>query len=206
MVSVRRALSTARAVMSADCATWRLISVIDEDNSSAAAATVWTRVLASVAAVLTIVARWLVRSAVPVMDCAVVSSSVDPDAISPTSRPTDASNRSASAISAWRFSFSACCFAATCSASSVRAVIAVCRSISSVSAMRPISSPRSVSSTAWSSDPEAMRSIRFFCRSSAPRMSRAISQDSKAISAMTPAPIAPRRSRNAFASASRSST
>ena len=79
--------------------------MIDDDNSSAAAATVWTRVLASFAAEPTTAARWLVRSAVPVMDFAVVSSSVDPDAISPTSRPTEVSKRSASAISASRFSF-----------------------------------------------------------------------------------------------------
>jgi len=55
--SVRRALSTARAVIAVDCATWRLISLIEVDNSSAAEATVWTRVEASVAAELTTEAR-----------------------------------------------------------------------------------------------------------------------------------------------------
>ena len=52
-----RAVSTARLVISADCATWRLISIIEEDSSTAAAATVCTRVLASVADELTATAR-----------------------------------------------------------------------------------------------------------------------------------------------------
>ena len=123
---------------------------MEEESSSAAAATVWTRWLASVAAEPTTAARRLVPSAVDDIDLAVVSSSPEPEAIRPTSWPTEASKRSASEISASRFSCSLRVLAATCSASSVRAVSAVCRSTSSVSAMRPISSPRSVSSTALS--------------------------------------------------------
>jgi len=54
----------------------------------------------------------------------------------PTSWPTDASKRSASEIKASRFSCSLRDLAAICSASSARAVSAVLRSTSSVSAMR----------------------------------------------------------------------
>ncbi|MGY3365944.1 hypothetical protein ACVWZL_003069 [Bradyrhizobium sp. GM2.4] len=72
--------------------------------------------------------------------------------------------------------------------------------------MRPISSPRPVSSTAVSMAPSEMACMRFFWRSSAPSTSRAISQDSVAISSIKPMPIAPSSSVKARTSASMSST
>ena len=95
MASVRLASSTALAVIFDDCATCRLISPMEAVSSSAAEATVCKPVLASSAAEATAAACWLLWSAVPVIDCAVASNSVELADSIPTRRPTLLSNPSA---------------------------------------------------------------------------------------------------------------
>jgi hypothetical protein len=71
MVSVRRASATGFSAILADCASWRVISPIDEDSSSAEAATVCMPAPASSAAAATLVAWWFVSAAEDDIDCAV---------------------------------------------------------------------------------------------------------------------------------------
>ncbi len=102
MVSVRLASSTALPVIFDDCATWRPISPMEAVSSSAAAATVCIPVLACSAAAATVAACWLLRSAVPVIDCAVASNSVDSEDNIPTISPISLSKLSAiRVIAAW---------------------------------------------------------------------------------------------------------
>ena len=68
---VRLVSSTARAVISDEVATWRLISAIEDDNSSAAEATVWTLLAACSDAAATVADCRSVSSAVADIDCAV---------------------------------------------------------------------------------------------------------------------------------------
>ena len=72
---VRSACETASPAMLVDSATCRLISLIDADNCSVAAATAWTLVEASSGTDATVADLLLVCSAVTDIECAVVCSS-----------------------------------------------------------------------------------------------------------------------------------
>jgi hypothetical protein len=76
----------------ADCATWREISTIEEASSSDATATVCTLLLASSAAVATLVACWMLCPPVCDMDWAVDCNSVPAADTWPTNSTAFASN------------------------------------------------------------------------------------------------------------------
>ena len=138
---MRRASPTAFSVIFDDCATWRVISLIEELSSSAEAATVCTLALASSAAAATLAAWPLVCPAVADIARAVASISVAADASSPTRLATLASKPRTSASSrAARCSLAA--RSASCSAASWSALIMLSLNTCTAPAMAPISSLR----------------------------------------------------------------
>jgi len=146
---------------------------------------------------------WLVRSAVPVIDCAVASSSFDSGPsirqAGLRTRRIDWRGRSAPHASRSRLLLRGYLLGFKLPRRDGRLPQHLQRF-----AMRPISSPRSVSPTASSSDPPAMRCIRSSADRALPGC-RGRPSTTAMPSAQDAAPIAPRRSSNAFTSASRSS-
>ena len=124
-----------------DCSTWRLISAMEAASCCVAAATVSTPTPACSAAAAAAEAWLLVRPAPSVIERAVPSSSVEPEASSPTIFRATASNAEIEFSSRTaRCSFFAC--SATCSVARSWAAIMPSLKTCTASAMWPTSSVR----------------------------------------------------------------
>jgi hypothetical protein len=109
---VLSACAAASLAMRALSPTWRPISVVDDESSSAAEATACTPVVAWPTAPLAVAAWRCVSWALAVIALAELWSSPDALASRVTTPPTLASNEEASVAMVERFSCSACCFVA----------------------------------------------------------------------------------------------
>ena len=138
IVAARCVFPRARGVP-ADWGTLGAIPGMEGGGPFGGAATFGTRWLASVAAEPTTAARRLVPSAVDDIDLAVTSSSPEPEAIMPTSWPTDASKRLVRAMSV---SCSLRVVLVGCLAGCVRALREVCRRTTRISAVIRLFSSR----------------------------------------------------------------
>ncbi len=151
---MRPASSTAWPAICADCDTWRLISVIEDDSSSAADATVCTLVDACSAAAATAVDWRDVDSAVLVMEAAVDCISFVADVTVCSTRDTSVSNsRVNRSISLVRASRAVCASASR--AAAALALIILSLKTSTALAMAPTSSRRSVAGISTLESPPA---------------------------------------------------
>ena len=208
MASVRRALSTAWLVILADCAICRAISAIDDDSSSAAAGDGlhacrwprWRRIADDAGLLIGTVggAAHRLRGGFEFGRAGRHQS----DQLTDRGVEFVGERDQRVALLGFAALLQRGLFAPAVSAPSSRSAAAGPASRPSGRFRRRDRFRRPSSSSA----PSAMLFIRACWRCSAPSTSLAISQDSNAISARTPAPMPPSRSSRALMSASRSST
>jgi hypothetical protein len=155
---LRRALSTARAAISVDCATWRPISATEDVNSSVALATICTLAEVCSEAAATTPACRLVADAVEDIDWAVSSITEDADDSPPTSSETLVSNARVSSSSA-RARRILTSLSASFSTARRSALIMLSLKTCTAAAIAPISSSRSLPEMLSETSPLARRDI-----------------------------------------------